>query len=246
MSAEHYQIWAYWRPRAETAQSLAHSLAQMFVGLAATHPVFARWNQKADTRKKANAPFCSMPPRAKELTEICKPLLEEHSVAAWNGIDHPRGISFHAQTGFDGKELLLRFSNTLHMDFPVLNNKNADFLTASILQRALLSVVAAWQPDWASVSSSSYWDRMAASNEFPIIRSGWMTYLSAPYAQKVTPPPEAIVIRPPGGGILVLATDEPFTVNNPAHVTAADAIQRALEPLQADPFLKQPVGRQNI
>jgi hypothetical protein len=60
-----------------------------------------------------------------------------------------------------------------------------------------------------------------------------MTYLSAPYARKISPPPQAIVEHTPGGGMLMIATRERFSLAVPAHVAAADAIHAALAPLQS-------------
>lgn len=60
-----------------------------------------------------------------------------------------------------------------------------------------------------------------------------MTYLSAPYAARISPPRTAIVEEVPGGGLLMLATMETFTDENPAHVAVANEIQTALEPLQS-------------
>jgi hypothetical protein len=59
-----------------------------------------------------------------------------------------------------------------------------------------------------------------------------MTYLAPQYASRITPPPTAIVEPFPGGGLLLLATEERFSMDNPAHLAVADAIQAALDPLQ--------------
>lgn len=48
----------------------------------------------------------------------------------------------------------------------------------------------------------------------------------------MTPPAGAIVERVAGGGMLLLATLERFSMDNPAHLAAADAIQAALAPIQ--------------
>jgi len=59
-----------------------------------------------------------------------------------------------------------------------------------------------------------------------------MTYLAPQYAGRIAPPPAAIVEPVPGGGLLLLATEEQFSMDNPAHLAVADAIQAALTPLE--------------
>jgi hypothetical protein len=60
-----------------------------------------------------------------------------------------------------------------------------------------------------------------------------MTYLAPQYASRIAPPSAAFVERVAGGGMLLLATLERFSMDNPQHLAAADAIQAALEPIQA-------------
>lgn len=59
-----------------------------------------------------------------------------------------------------------------------------------------------------------------------------MTYLAPQNASRITPPPTAIVEPVPGGGLLLPATEERFSMDNPTHLAVADAIQDALDPLQ--------------
>jgi hypothetical protein len=92
-------------------EACARRLARMLGQLASLHPIFANWKKKGRTRAKAQAPFCSMPPRVEELTGIFEkarhytdathelmPKLG-YSVNAWNGVDGDRGVSFRAAVG---------------------------------------------------------------------------------------------------------------------------------------------------
>jgi hypothetical protein len=58
-----------------------------------------------------------------------------------------------------------------------------------------------------------------------LFRSGRMTYLAPRYASRITPPPAAIVEPVAGGGVLLLATEKRFSMDNPA-------IQAALDPIE--------------
>jgi hypothetical protein len=65
------------------------------------------------------------------------------------------------------------------------------------------------------------------------IDPGWMTYISPRFAGLVTPPPFIIAEYTPSGALFMAATDETFSVDNPAHVAGVSAIGEALAPLNA-------------
>ena len=154
-----------------------------------------------------------------------------YSVAAWNGLDPPYGASLSVRPGRYSDNRAL--PNSVGMEFDQATPGNADLLRAAVLKPALLSVVAAWGPDRGNVVCWDYWQRLFGDRHYPPFRSGWMTYLAPQYASRITPPPAAIVESVPGGGLLLLATEERFSMDNPTHLAGADAIQAALDPLQA-------------
>ena len=94
-------------------------------------------------------------------------------------------------------------------------------------------MVAGWEPESAEVKDWKQLSRLAPGEHLPHFRTGWMSYVGPRYAPHVVPPPHVISERVAGGGLLMLATREPFDFSNPAHKAAADAIQRALEPIQS-------------
>jgi hypothetical protein len=58
-----FDVSVRWRSRLESANACADRLALMLTGLAAVHPLLARWNKRAETRLESSKPFCAMPPR---------------------------------------------------------------------------------------------------------------------------------------------------------------------------------------
>jgi hypothetical protein len=243
MSSEAFKIEAKWQARPESPRSCAQRLAHMLAVLAAAHPAFARWNKLANSRAAANRPAWHMPPDTDELTAVFErgrqyrdiprePWPElGYSVAAWNGMDPPCGASLSIRPG--GYSDNRAFPNSVDLELNPASPGNADLICAGVLKPALLSIVAAWEPDYGVVICWDYWDRLFGDRGWPPFRSGWMTYLAPQYASRVTPPPAAIVERVPGGGLLLLATEDRFSMDNPAHLAVADAIQAALAPLQA-------------
>ena len=243
MTGEVNYIKAYWRPRAESTHDCAMRLARMLGGLAMAHPAFARWNEQADTRVAANKPAWVMPPDIEELTAVFEkgrqykdeprvPWPEMgYSVSAWNGRDPPHGVSLilHSGTYADW----IPFPNTIDLSLSRVGGDNTDLISVAVLKPALLNVAMAWEPDYAVVVPWTYWPRSFEGSDYPNLRSGWMIYLAPQYAERMVPPPVAIVEPAVRGGMLLLATEQQFDMENPAHLAAADAIQIALEPLQS-------------
>jgi immunity protein 52 of polymorphic toxin system len=214
----------------------------MLEGLAKVHPAFAHWRKKAKSRAAANEPAWTMPPNIDELAEVFergrqyKDIPREpwpelgYSVSAWNGLDRPYAASLVVRAGTYAD--WIPFPNTVDLRLPPASPDNADLTSIAALKPAMLSVVAAWEPDYGSLVCWGYWRRLFGDRHYPLFRSGWMTYLAPRYASRITPPPAAITEPVVGGGLLLLATEEPFSVDNPTHLAVADAIQAALEPLQ--------------
>jgi Immunity protein 52 len=242
MTSDPYRIQSYWLPRPESTRACAVRLARMLEGLAGAHPAFARWNKKAKTRAAANKQAWAMPPDIDELTAVFEkgrryrdiprdPWPEMgYSVSAWNGLDPPYGASLAVRPG--GYTDSPPFPNTADLRLKPASAGNTDLISVAALKPALLSLAAAWEPDYGVVVSWDYWQRLFGEGHYPLFRSGWMTYLAPQYASRITPPPAAIVEPVPGGGFLLLATEEQFSMDNPAHLVVADAIQAALAPLE--------------
>ncbi len=61
----------------------------------------------------------------------------------------------------------------------------------------------------------------------------WMTYLSAPLANRIDPPRGALVEHTDDGGLLLIAAEQTFDVKNRKHVAAARSIVDCLAPVNA-------------
>jgi hypothetical protein len=242
MTTERFRIKAYWRPRQESTWDCAGRLVHMLVGLAKANPAFGRWNKKAKTRAAANRPAWAMPPDLTELTAVFEkgrrfkdvppdPWPEMgYVVSAWNGCDGSRGTSFQIFCGVYAD--WIPFPNHLELPLKPPSLDNAGLVNSIVLKRTLLSVATAWEPDYAVVLGTGYWEHLFGDGEYANFRSGWMTYLAPRYAARIAPPPAAIAEPVANGGLLLLATEERFSMDNPDHVAVADAIQAALAPLQ--------------
>jgi hypothetical protein len=251
MNPASYRIRTDWAARAETTRACAIRMARMLTNLAALHSAFARWYEQAWTLEEAFVPLCKMPPQINELTEVfdkgrhftdvSNELMADlgYSVGAWNGVDGPDGVSMSLGVGSytEQRPFPNEVGITVH-GLGALEPGSPDLINAKCLKAVLLTMIDAWEPSWANIADWDYGHKaLSTTRILQPFRSGWMTYLSSPYARKVTPPLSAITESVDGGGILMLATNEVFTPDNPQHVAVADAIQACLEPLQSDPRL---------
>jgi len=241
MSETKYEFIAHWGARREDPQSCGARLAVMLQELATVHPAFARWNEQGRSPAEWNRPFCSMPPQADELaTQFARHPDQRvagrergYSVAAWNGRENdPRGAVFMVSAGDGNQWAPNPFANSVDVNLHRRCSENADLINAEAMRGILLAVVAGWAPDSAEVMDRMQFSSLAPGQHLPHFRAGWMSYVGPRYAPHVVPPPELISERVAGGGLLMLATREPFDISNPAHKIAADAIQRALEAIQ--------------
>jgi hypothetical protein len=214
----------------------------MATALSAIHPAFARWNQQGDTARQAYRPFCAMPPELDELTktiesgrhvaDVSREVIAGlgYSVGAWNGIRGPVGVWFRMNVG--AYSTTLRFPNQVHFMFRRAEDANHDLLSPKITKAVLFTLIDAWEPDWAILTDENYARALFERGPLSLFRAGWMTYLAGPHARKFRAPPEAILEPVAGGGVLISSTKDRFTVDDPDHVIAADAIQDALTVLE--------------
>jgi hypothetical protein len=242
MNTANYELHVRWRARPERARACAVRLASTLEGLANAHSAFARWNKLAKSRAAANKPAWSMPPEIDELADVFErgrqyrdiprdPWPEMgYSVYAWNGLSPPYGASLSVRAGLFADDRA--FPNSVDLDVDPARLEDVALSSIAVLKPALLCFVAAWEPDNGNVVCWDYWRRLFGGRRYPPFRSGWMTYLAPQYTSRVSPPPGAIVESVPGGGLLLLATEERFSMDNPEHLAVADAIQAALAPVQ--------------
>jgi immunity protein 52 of polymorphic toxin system len=239
-----YHIDAFWTARHETERSCGTRLKRMLEQLGAIHPDLTHWFAGTEKRGAGSVPTDRMSPVVESLgRRLSEGIVRRDSddapipelgyrVHAWNGIDSDRRSLLEVTAGAlaSGGP----FANNVVLKLRKATATNADLITPDVLRSCLLCTVDAWEPDWAVLGDWDYWKQIQNPNtgQLPKVRSGWMTYLSASYARRITPPREVRSEAVKGGGLLLSATEELFSVDDPAHVTAADTIQAALAPLQ--------------
>jgi hypothetical protein len=238
-----YQIKAYWGPRRESVAVLAPRMLRMLEGLADIDPLLSDWQWVG--RKKL------LP--TSELDVPTTERLLKSRVSRDDG-DHKAipelGYSFSIHTHW-GQPSQLQLTGSLgvyapsglydnHIDLDTNFRTPPDeaLIKYGIYKPALTFLATLWQANWAVALPRDLFQLLPRDEKRMTVRlfGGWMTYLSAAWAAKITPPSSAIVERAPDGGLLMIATKETFRLDNPRHVAVAREIDSALAPLNALPW----------
>jgi immunity protein 52 of polymorphic toxin system len=237
-----YRIMTYWGPRRESTAVLAPRMLRMLQGLADIDPLLADWQWVG--RKK-------LVPMSELDVATAERLLRSRISRDDAGEPIPaRGYSFYVHTHwYEPSRLTLQgsigvctpsnlYDNNIHLDTNRLSPPDEALLKYRIYKPALVFMATLWRANWASAFPLALpyllpTDQERLDNS---LRGGWITYLSAAWAAKITPPKSAIVERAPDGGVLMIAARETFRVDNPQHVAVAREIDAALAPLNALPW----------
>jgi hypothetical protein len=234
-----------WQARPEDAAACARRFARMQENLSRCDPLVRRWYEIGATAEAARRPLPLAPSSlTRRFEEARLPQRgtdqdQGFDLVAWNGEQGPCHTSLLIQAGSDrtGEDWLNDMSNNVGIVFEPAEAANADLLTVDTLKPILLALIDAWEPATGNMRPLHLLDQWAgdppAVEQFRF-HGGWMTYLAAPWCHEIEPPPGAILEATPDGGLLMIATAEPFDLQNPDHVEAATAIHEALAPLWLD------------
>jgi hypothetical protein len=140
-----------------------------------------------------------------------------------------RDITFRVAAGavYQGGDIMLQIGEPIGPTDPQI-------VTYPLFRRALLAIIAAWQPPWgcANVFKMDYWEEplVPAAPLLPYSRFHipWIAYLSAKLATGFAIPAEIRTERAPDGGLLMTATNEPLDPTNPEHLRRAHILADVL------------------
>lgn len=239
MMFEATTIYAFWENRREGFEATARRMAVMLRNLAPIHPAFRTW-QWDDPVSKQLVPYGGEPPTIDGLVEIFKADRANSeldrdkipgagfSTRAWNGGNGRTATSFRCS--LENIEDPRIFPNLTTFTLPSRRVGDSTLICAETLTQIISVVASAWDAVWASTYPKDIWEAM----EIPPgpLRTGWITYLSAPLARRFVAPPGCRVEPGPADGLIVWATDAVFDPENPEHLAIAREIQAALDLIQ--------------
>lgn len=144
---------------------------------------------------------------------------EGYIMSSFNrSINTPRVLSWTAKVG--GK-----YGTCLEFEAGgIMRPPDPDIVTYPLFKAALLTIIGQWPSNWANADAykRGYFKSPTAvgvpAHPHSRFHVPWLSYLSAPLAAGLTPPPEIPTERTPDGGLLMIAAKERLDPTNPDHM----------------------------
>jgi hypothetical protein len=239
-----FDVQGWWRPRQESTEALAQRLARFLTGLAAIDPLFGSWTREGMRHRSIVPHDFTVPPNTSELRGW---LEENRQFEARDGRKAFVGyqVFAHAMQRPDKPAVSLRLYLTT-ADLPdllrglvalTILSPRSDLLSLrNVARPMLLALAEAWDVNWAGVATGDFSGTTSQPTERapPAYRGGWMIYLKADDARRISGQDDVDVETLPNGGVLLTATEAVFDRHNEAHRGAAARIQASLSHLNGD------------
>jgi len=261
MTTNSFSISSSWDLRAETAEEFGERIIKTMDALSQISPLFQPWwifnaslaQGNAWKNPKAQRYF-SLNYARDHLTEIMEMAVDRddggesdpdcgYLVLAVNSQRRlPQTVELHAwgadnHADFGGRGAA--FSTEFNM-IP-----DPEIVAYPVFKAVLMALVSNFDVAYAKAYSSELSVQWRPAPNPRFIDLSWMTCLSAPLAQQIAPPTDVLVEKYQDGGVLMIAAEETFDVNNADHMHAARSILRALKPLNDAEDKKREQGRRN-
>ncbi|HEX5752111.1 MAG TPA: immunity 52 family protein [Archangium sp.] len=226
-TTDKYYAAVYWVRRKEPIEACARRTEAFFNLLSQCDPIYARWFEQADSRKKA-LQLQFEPTYETFLRFFRRRKYNEgafgFSFSAWTGHEE-QALGGMAMLGCGSDAATPPNNCLLYLPKEELGLERV--LTARVLGQVMRAMALAWEPDWGGVFSDAY---QSLRNE-PVgpPRTGWLMYFSRHWGQ-VPPLPEPVHTESvEDKGTLVILTPERFDGHDPAHVALADQVRTLLD-----------------
>ena len=230
---EDYYVGAYWGPREETALECARRAELFFHMLARCDPSFAQWYRGGRGAPRGQPGFPvglelteleTLLLRSRSRTDIGKKVIEDLGFGqiVWNAKKEATHLhltcgSYSPWGGPNSCLLVPTREGTIR----------ERLLSMPVLAEVLTSMVTAWDPDFAMVSSTEMVDLVEKGDSE--VRVGCLTYLSRRLGT-VPPLPAPVRIEPLGKlGWLLVLSPELMTASNPEHVAFTLRVRELLD-----------------
>lgn len=219
---------AHWADRRESAEACARRVESLFQQLGRCDPAYTRWFEYSYSRKHSlQLPF---EPTAEMFLRFFKRRKyrldrEVFAFEAWTGQEkRGRGgrLSFVCGSGSPSH------LNECLLYLPREEPAASRVLTVPVLKEVVGAMVRAWDADGCAVISEGDLNaKKAMLDGRPCL--GWLTYI-ARRRGCVPPLPEQVHVEPlEDKGTLIILTPEPFSLENPEHVSLAGSVREQLE-----------------
>ncbi|HEX5747204.1 MAG TPA: immunity 52 family protein [Archangium sp.] len=223
---ETYYAGIYWGGRKDSAEECARRAEAFFHLLSRCDPIYTRWFEKADSRKKALQ--LQFEPTADTFLRFFKRKTYQEGrdgfvLGFWTGHEEGHGGQVTLCCGSAAEFV----SNSCFLYLPKEEPEKERVLQADVLAGVLRAMVLAWEPDWGVVTSGAFRDSLSQQGIAGTF-VGWWTYVSSRRGG-LPPLPEPVRVQPvEDRGTLVLLTPERLTASNPEHLALGRRVQEVL------------------
>jgi hypothetical protein len=249
--SEDYLIQAFWGARGESISLQAHRIGSTLERLSALHPLLANWRLLGKTR------YHNFYKEREELLSIIKGVaidFEDGKSSTSEGFqigannDEGRlSDKLVTLTIFTGRTFVNSspVTNIFVMNFAALNPEIEPLIKVAMLKQIMWIVATDWEPQMMVVKSGGMasTSNMPKSMLRPNIEAGWITYVSSDLAPLIVPPVSSANEYNSDGSLVMVASQEPFLVDNPAHMAVLQDVQAALAPIEALPWPPGPEAK---
>ncbi|WP_158917390.1 Imm52 family immunity protein [Caulobacter sp. S45] len=238
-----YSIESVWLDRTENPKFIGEKFIATLNSLSRGNQIFRNWGvsdvpESHDLAALEDAHNISLDQASENITDFVKGHI--HYYEDTNQLDKDFGYDLLAFNNFEEDE------NTNPKDLIVAITAGAKFknranfmaggywmepdpsvVTFPIFSLAIRTLIRIWAPTWANARAGGWND---AAGSIPSAYKAlwgqhflapWMSYLSAPLAEGLHPPPDILAERLSDGGLLMIATEDRLDPTNPEHMRRA-------------------------
>ena len=233
-----YYAGICWGGRKDSAEECARRAEAYFHLLSRCDPIYTRWFEQANSRKKALQ--LQFEPTADTFLRFFKRRTYQEGrdgfmLWVWTGHEEGHGGLATMRCGSAAEFV----PNNCLLYLPSEEPEEERVLQVDVLAQVLRAMVLAWEPDWGFITSGDFRDSLSPQGIAGTF-VGWWTYVSRGRGE-VPPLPEPVRVQPvEDKGTLILLTPERLTASNPEHLALG---QRVQEVLRAKGLLEPVVAR---
>jgi hypothetical protein len=226
VTAVTYSVHARWGARAETSEEIAARFGRYLDTLAAIDPMFALWRvglKKGRLYEKVRDDLVALVQAdisRDDSGESC--WIEGYDLIASAREKRP-GRHF-GMNGKAGSAIRAPDANDIWMKTSWGEWPDPAVIDYALFKAILLTTVDCWQP---TVCDAHPFNLVQHYEQVGLFHDSWILYVPPDLAGTVQPPDVPVVEPAPDGGLILAATTEPFTVDNPVHLEAARKIGQA-------------------
>ena len=202
---------AYWGKRMESTSECVSRMHQFLTDLHTIDALFQSWFMRGRSRRDAlrlpvslrqeDLTLLFQGGRHNEIADLSKQELLGYTVGLWNGQSNSVGLSVSCGAATNA----LVVPNALVLDLPPRTESTMHIYDRDIMNRVMIAIANAWNPDWAVCTTTELRDIQWDSRG--VLSFGWLTFIARHNMSGTPSFPHGIVTQALAEGILIQARD---------------------------------------